>query len=68
MECQKCVICDICVGGKLPHRYSLKNGFGNPSVYCKCIKSLIAHIQERLIKDIPNVMEKNNIKRVIDVL
>ncbi|GHU73826.1 XyeB family radical SAM/SPASM peptide maturase [Bacteroidia bacterium] len=33
-ECKKCIIKNICGGGQLAHRFSSKNHFDNPSVYC----------------------------------
>jgi uncharacterized protein len=45
IECQKCPEVDICGGGHLPHRYSKKNGFNNPSVWCKDILKLLSHIR-----------------------
>ena len=42
-ECQLCSVRMIC-GGYLPHRYSSKNGFDNPSIYCHDLQKLIRHI------------------------
>ena len=36
--CRKCPIVDICGGGFLVHRFSPKNMFNNPSIYCVEIK------------------------------
>ena len=47
-KCRNCIIKEICGGGKLPHRYSTRNGFDNPSVYCECIKDLVVHAQNYL--------------------
>ena len=57
MLCGKCLACpikNICGGGYLPHRYSSKNGFNNPSIYCKDLLKLIAHIQNRLLDTLPS--------------
>lgn len=50
-QCKKCTIKNICGGGHLAHRYSIENGFDNPSVYCQEIFKLVMHIQNRLIDD-----------------
>jgi len=46
--CQACRHLYVCGGGYLPHRYSLKGGFENPSVYCRDLYKLIDHIELRL--------------------
>ena len=50
--CKKCAIVSICGGGYYPHRYSEKNGFNNPSVYCGALTNLITHIQRRIKSDL----------------
>jgi len=45
--CRTCAIVDVCGGGSLPHRYSA-NGFDNPTVYCREMLALVAHVQCRL--------------------
>lgn len=45
--CQACPIVDICGGGSVPHRYDA-NGFDNPTVYCREMQALVAHVQRRL--------------------
>jgi uncharacterized protein len=40
--CQACPENRICGGGYLPHRYASKNGFDNPSVWCKDILKLLS--------------------------
>lgn len=45
--CSTCLSCehvDVCGGGYLPHRYSARNGFDNPSIYCAALSGLIQHI------------------------
>lgn len=44
-KCLNCKILDICGGGQLAHRFSLKNGFDNPSIYCNEIIKIVVHIQ-----------------------
>lgn len=52
-RCQSCPIRGVCGGGYLPHRYSSKNGFNNPSIFCHDLLKLITHIQTFLLKNIP---------------
>ncbi|MCY1021711.1 radical SAM protein [Pyxidicoccus sp. MSG2] len=51
--CSKCPIQEVCGGGYLPHRHSQKNGFDNPSVYCKDLMKLITHVQNRVLEQLP---------------
>lgn len=46
--CQQCEYAEACGGGFLPHRFSRRNGYDNPSVYCDDIKTIFAHIWERV--------------------
>ena len=46
--CQLCIERETCGGGYLPHRYSLAQGFDNPSVWCVDILKLFRHIRDRL--------------------
>jgi uncharacterized protein len=46
--CQNCSIVEVCGGGYLPNRYSVANGFDNPSVYCDDLKKLISHISDTI--------------------
>jgi uncharacterized protein len=39
--CRECSLVQACGGGLYTHRYSSKNGFNNPSVYCDDLKQLI---------------------------
>lgn len=48
-KCNNCLIKDICGGGLLAHRYSIQNGFYNPSIYCHDIFILITHIQNSIL-------------------
>jgi len=50
-QCTVCPLKEICGGGFLPHRYSEKNGFNNPSVYCADLIKLFTHINNRVIKE-----------------
>ena len=46
--CKDCKIVSICGGGYYPHRYSKKNAFNNPSVYCSALFKLITHIEAKV--------------------
>ena len=69
MLCGNCIICpikNICGGGYLPHRYSSKNGFNNPSVYCKDLMKLITHIQNKVMDVLPkNLVEEENLEKIL---
>jgi len=45
--CQACPVVDICGGGSVPHRFG-EGSFRNPTIYCREMKSLIAHVRRRL--------------------
>jgi uncharacterized protein len=51
--CSGCAIRDVCGGGYLPHRYSSRTGFANPSVYCHDLAKLITHVQARVLETLP---------------
>jgi uncharacterized protein len=63
-QCELCPIKEVCKGGRLVHRYSKKNGFNNPSVYCKDLVKIIAHIQGYLIGQYPKIYKKEGILRM----
>ena len=63
-KCQRCPIKEICRGGRLVHRYSSKNGFNNPSVYCKDLIKIIAHIQEFLFDRFPEIYNQEEVSRI----
>ncbi len=60
-QCLKCPIKDICKGGRLVHRFKKENGFNNPSIYCKDLIKVIAHIQNRLITIFPETYKDQGI-------
>ncbi len=63
-KCLACPIKELCGGGYLPHRYSSKNGFNNPSVYCNDLLKLITHIQNRVVDELPqNIKEETGIEK-----
>jgi uncharacterized protein len=39
---------NACGGGYLPHRFSKKNGYDNPSVYCDDLYETYEHVQSVL--------------------
>jgi len=45
-QCQECKFVKNCGGGYIPHRFSVANGFINPSVYCADLKYLFSRIRE----------------------
>jgi uncharacterized protein len=47
-KCRQCTFMNACGGGYLPHRYSSKNGYDNPSVYCDDLYSMFENMQSVL--------------------
>jgi uncharacterized protein len=47
-QCEQCAVVSVCGGGFVTHRYSQKNDFNNPSIYCKDLEKLIRHISMRI--------------------
>ncbi|MHC1944481.1 radical SAM protein [Bradyrhizobium sp. UFLA06-06] len=47
-KCRQCRFMNACGGGYLPHRFSTKNGFDNPSVYCDDLYSMFENMQSVL--------------------
>ncbi|MFV0390554.1 MAG: radical SAM protein [Paludibacteraceae bacterium] len=66
--CEKCNLCNlnkICGGGQLAHRYSSKNGFDNPSVYCSQMIKLLVHIQNKIFDELPiEIIIKSKLERL----
>nr|MCU0240185.1 FxsB family radical SAM/SPASM domain protein [Pyrinomonadaceae bacterium] len=52
--CQKCEVVETCGGGAIAHRYS-KEGFDNPTIYCKEMLAILNHAKLRLSE----VIDKN---------
>lgn len=46
--CRRCRFMNACGGGYLPHRFSKKNGYDNPSVYCGDLYSMFENMQSIL--------------------
>lgn len=55
--CLGCKHLHVCGGGYLPHRFSREHGFRNPSVYCKDLLRLIAHIDLAIKKQLVEARE-----------
>jgi len=51
-KCRQCKFMNACGGGYLPHRFSKKNGYDNPSVYCDDLYATYQHIQSVLEKNL----------------
>ncbi len=51
--CASCPVHSVCGGGLVSHRFSRKDGFNNPSVYCKDLMRIITHIQNDFVSSMP---------------
>jgi uncharacterized protein len=47
-KCRQCKFMNACGGGYLPHRFSKKNGYDNPSAYCDDLYSMFENMQSVL--------------------
>ena len=47
-KCRQCKFMNACGGGYLPHRFSKRNGYDNPSVYCDDLYSMFEYMQSGL--------------------
>jgi uncharacterized protein len=47
-KCRQCKFMNACGGGYLPHRFSRKNGYDNPSVYCDDLYAMFDKMQSAL--------------------
>lgn len=64
-KCLSCPISETCGSGYIPHRYSSKNGFNNPSVYCNDLMKLITHIQNKVLDSLPEkVIRDSGTKKI----
>lgn len=51
-QCQVCPAKEICGASYLPTRYSERNGFNNPSVYCADLLKVITHVRNAVIGEL----------------
>ena len=49
-KCRRCKFMNACGGGYLPHRFSRKNGYDNPSVYCDDLYAMFEDMQSVLAR------------------
>jgi uncharacterized protein len=47
-KCRQCKFMTACGGGYLPHRFSRKNGYDNPSIYCDDLYSMFENMRSVL--------------------
>lgn len=50
--CRQCKYMQACGGGYLPHRFSKRNAFDNPSVYCEDLKTIFRHVEDALAGEV----------------
>ncbi len=60
-QCTTCPIYSLCGSGFIVHRYAQKNGFDNPTVYCKDYIRFITHIQSDMVSALPVEMQSTEI-------
>jgi uncharacterized protein len=51
-KCRQCRFMEARGGGHLPHRFSTKNGYDNPSAYCADLYAIFSHIQSTLERQV----------------
>jgi uncharacterized protein len=49
-KCDACLWRGVCRGGLMQHRYSMRHGFNNPSIYCTALGRMYAYICAQLVK------------------
>lgn len=62
LKCRSCVWMNVCGGGGMVNRYSAKNGFQNPSVYCDALKTLYQTACEYLLE---NGLSQERIEKIL---
>ena len=60
--CTECPAVQACGGGFVPHRWSLENGFSNPSVYCADLYKLSAHVNAKLAKALTPLLKTDQVR------
>lgn len=58
-QCRLCDLLTVCGGGYLPHRWSAKNQYCNPSIFCSDLTKLIRHINRKVSYTL-HLLEQNN--------
>jgi uncharacterized protein len=66
--CQGCPEETTCSGGYLPHRWSDRAGFDNPSVWCADLLRLFAHVRTRLEVDVEETALRRQALREMDLV
>jgi uncharacterized protein len=51
-KCKQCKFMRACGGGYLPHRFSKKNAYDNPSAYCDDLYAIFSHVQDVLANQV----------------
>jgi uncharacterized protein len=64
--CRQCKFMNACGGGYLPHRFSKKSGYDNPSVYCDDLYSMFENMQSVLESHLYVVKEGGERVQVAD--
>jgi uncharacterized protein len=67
-KCRQCKFMNACGGGYLPHRFSKKNGYNNPSTYCEDLYATFEHIASVLENQVYVVKPGNERLRLSDAL
>lgn len=50
-KCKDCLYNSVCNGGDIQHRFSINNGFNNPSLYCNEIKIFYDYVCNKLVEN-----------------
>ncbi|MFC5179904.1 FxsB family cyclophane-forming radical SAM/SPASM peptide maturase [Actinomadura harenae] len=56
--CRACAVGHICGGGQYVHRYRAGSGFRNPSVYCRDLFRLAAHVRDAVGRDLARARDE----------
>ncbi len=64
-KCSNCQLSKVCSGGYLINRFSKKNGFDNPSIYCKSLAYFIVNVQHIIANYTnPNMTDDKKITKI----